>query len=72
MLAITGGRILTITRGEIATGTVLVDGGKIVAIGPPREVPAPPAARIVDASGKFVMPGLIEGREDVRRRTAGR
>ena len=58
MLAIKGGRILTITRGEIDGGTVLVDGGKIVEIG--ADVKVPKGAEVIDASGKVVMPGLVE------------
>jgi imidazolonepropionase-like amidohydrolase len=58
MLAIKGGRILTITRGEIDGGTVLIDGGKIVEIG--AKVKVPEGAEVIDASGKVVMPGLVE------------
>src|SRR5512140_3635144 len=63
MLAIVGGRVLTITRGEVDGGTVLVDGGKIVAIG--RDVPVPANADVVDAAGKVVMPGLIDAHTHV-------
>jgi imidazolonepropionase-like amidohydrolase len=58
MLAIKGGRILTITCGEIDGGTVLIDGGKIVDIG--TSVKVPEGAEVIDASGKVVMPGLVE------------
>ena len=63
MLAIVGGRILTITRGEMDGGTVLVDGSRIVAVG--RDVAVPAGATIVDASGKYVMPGLIDAHTHV-------
>ena len=58
MLAIRGGRILTITHGTIEEGTVLIDGGKIVDVGAELEVPRD--AEVIDASGKVVMPGLVE------------
>lgn len=38
--------------------TVLVDGAQIVAVGPSAKVNVPGNARIVDGSGKFLMPGL--------------
>jgi len=58
MLAITGGKILTITRGIIDEGTILMDKGKIVDVGADVEVPS--GAEVIDASGKVVMPGLVE------------
>ncbi|RLI09373.1 amidohydrolase [Candidatus Bathyarchaeota archaeon] len=58
MFAIEGGRILTITQGTIEEGTVLIDGGKIVDVGADVEVPR--GAEVIDASGKVVMPGLVE------------
>jgi imidazolonepropionase-like amidohydrolase len=58
MLAITNGRIMTISQGTIEKGTVLIEGGRIVALG--TEVIVPDDAQIYDASGKVVMPGLID------------
>jgi imidazolonepropionase-like amidohydrolase len=58
MLAIINGQVLTITQGTFKPGTVLIDGGKIAAVGP--EVAVPPGAEIYDAAGKVVMPGLID------------
>ncbi|KAB2891796.1 MAG: amidohydrolase [Desulfobulbaceae bacterium] len=40
---------------------LLTSGNVIAAIGPMTEVPAPNNARVIDASGKLVMPGLING-----------
>jgi len=58
MIAIKNGRVMTITQGTLEQGTVLVEGGRIVAIG--EEVEIPEDAEIYDASGKVVMPGLID------------
>lgn len=58
MLAIKGGKILTITNGIIEEGTILIDEGKIVDIGADLDVPE--GAEVIDASGKIVMPGLVE------------
>ena len=63
MLAITGGRVLTITQGVIERGTVLVEAGKIVAVG--SDVQIPVGAEIIDATGKHVMPGLIDAHTHV-------
>lgn len=58
MLAITGGKILTMAGRLIERGTVLVDRDKI--IGVEEGVVIPPGAEVVDVSGKVVMPGMID------------
>jgi imidazolonepropionase-like amidohydrolase len=58
VLAIKGGKILTITDGAIEEGTILIDGGKIVDVG--ADVAVPDGAEVIDASGSVVMPGLVE------------
>ena len=58
MLAITGGRILTANGPAIAEGVILIDEGKIVAVG--RDVLAPEDADVIDARGKLITPGLID------------
>ena len=57
--AYTGAKILPITGPEIADGTLVVRGGKIVAVGPTASVQIPNGAERIDASGKVIMPGLI-------------
>jgi imidazolonepropionase-like amidohydrolase len=58
MIAITNGKVMTITQGTFEPGTVLVEGGRIVAVGP--DVVIPEDAEVYDATGKVVMPGLID------------
>lgn len=58
MIAITNGTILTITQGTIESGTILVEGGRIVALG--QGVVIPQDAEVYDAQGKIVMPGMID------------
>lgn len=58
MLAITNGRIVTVCGDIIEKGVVLVDDGKIVAVG--ADVTIPEGAEIIDATGKWVTPGLID------------
>lgn len=56
-LAITNARIVTVSGKTIPRGTVLVREGKVVAVGADVEVPA--GARVVDARGGTLMPGLV-------------
>ena len=58
MIAIKNGKVLTITQGTYESGTVLIEGGRIVAVG--EEVEIPEDAEIYDASGKWVLPGFID------------
>jgi imidazolonepropionase-like amidohydrolase len=57
-LLIKNGCVLTVTRGVLERADVLIRGGVILAVGP--EVEAPPGIRTVDASGKYVLPGIID------------
>jgi imidazolonepropionase-like amidohydrolase len=50
--------VLTITHGKIENGSVLVHGGKIAAVG--TSVTVPQGATVIDAKGKFLMPGIID------------
>src|SRR5712692_795419 len=58
VVAISGGRIVPITGDDIERGTVLMENGKIAAVG--AEVTIPDGARVVDATGSWVLPGFIE------------
>ena len=44
---------------DIADGTLVIEGGKITAVGGP-ETPFPPAADVIDAQGFDIWPGLID------------
>ncbi len=50
--------VLTVTKGTVQNGDVLIENGKVAAVG--RHVSAPADATVVDASGKFLMPGIID------------
>src|SRR5881394_1566098 len=56
--AIRGGHIVTVSGADIPSGTVVISGGKITAIG--ANVQVPPNAQVIDASGLMVYPGMIE------------
>ncbi len=63
MIAITNGKVLTMTGATLEPGTVLIEGSKITAVGTDVEVPA--GADIIDASGKWVTPGLIDAHSHI-------
>jgi len=58
--AIKAGKIFTAVGPNIDQGVVLVKAGKIEAVGPADKVKIPDGYTVIDASDKFVMPGLIE------------
>lgn len=61
MLAFTNARLITMRNEEvIEQGTVVVDRNRIVAVGPSDEVKVPREAKIIDVSGKTILPGLID------------
>jgi len=56
--AIVGGTVHTLgVMGTVENGTVLIEGGLIVAVG--SEVAVPPGATVINAAGKVVTPGLF-------------
>lgn len=55
--AIVGGEVWTVTKGVIHGGTVIIKGTKIDKVG--KDLPIPPGAKVIDAKGKVVMPGLV-------------
>ena len=58
MIAITNGKVVTVTGETYEQGTVLVENGKIVAVGANIDIPA--NAEIINAEGMWVTPGLID------------
>jgi len=58
-IAITGGTVYPVSGPKLANATVLIRDGKIVAVG--AGVTTPSGATRIDATGKWVTPGLIDG-----------
>jgi imidazolonepropionase-like amidohydrolase len=56
--ALTGGRVVTVSGGVQEGGTVVLRDGVIEAVGPGAKVP--PDARVIDAKGLTITPGLID------------
>jgi len=58
--ALTGGTVHTVSGGDIANGTVLIENGQIAAVGPAGQVQVPAGAQVIDLSGKHLYPGMID------------
>lgn len=61
-MVVQNANILTVTKGTIK-GSILVENGKIKEIG--EKVTVPPGAKIVDASGQFILPGIIDSHSHI-------
>src|ERR1700678_2219692 len=59
-VALKGGKLLTITHGVIENGVIVMQGGKITAVGASSSVNIPSGAEVVDATGMMIYPGLID------------
>jgi imidazolonepropionase-like amidohydrolase len=57
VVAIRAGRIYTMTGKPIEQGVILIRNGRIVAVG--KDVKVPAGTRVIDASSKVIIPGLI-------------
>ncbi|TDE41289.1 amidohydrolase [Nonomuraea mesophila] len=57
-LAITSGYVVPVDGDPIDGGTVLIEDGKITAVG--RDVAVPEGTSVVDAGGGWVLPGFVE------------
>jgi imidazolonepropionase-like amidohydrolase len=64
-IALKGGKLLTITHGVIENGTVVLQGGKITAVGPASTVNVPAGAQVIDVTGMTVYPGLIDSESNL-------
>lgn len=59
-VALVGGTVLLGNGQRLEPGTVVLDKGKIVAVGPAGKVQVPSGATSVDVRGRYVTPGLID------------
>jgi imidazolonepropionase-like amidohydrolase len=58
--ALVGGTLIDPRAASVANASVVVSDGRIVCAGARAGCPVPSSARIVDVSGKFITPGLID------------
>jgi len=59
ILLIKGGNVATLVNGILPATDILVRDGRIVAVGPALQAPA--GAAVVEAAGRWVFPGFIDG-----------
>lgn len=60
---IKNGTVLTVTKGTLANTDVLIKDGKISQVA--KGIAAPEGARVIDATGLFVMPGIIDAHSHI-------
>jgi len=58
--AFTNARIITISGVTIERGTIVIHNGKIVSVGNAATASIPSGAVVIDATGKTIMPGLVD------------
>jgi imidazolonepropionase-like amidohydrolase len=59
-VAFVGARVLPIAGPPIENGVLLVQDGRILAVGPASAVPVPLDAAVHDVTGRLLMPGLVD------------
>jgi len=59
-IVLKGGKLLTVSHGVIDDGVLVMQGGKISALGTAASVKVPRDARVIDVTGMTVYPGLID------------
>ncbi len=60
-LAIVNGSIVNVYSGEVLDGDVLIKGDRIASVGKDTGKAIGPKTRVIDAKGKTLIPGLIDG-----------
>jgi imidazolonepropionase-like amidohydrolase len=55
-----GGKVLTVTHGAIDNGAIVMESGKITAVGDAGTIHVPAGARVIDVTGMTIYPGLID------------
>ena len=59
-IAIVNGYVVPVAQDPIENGVVLIQDGVIRAVGPASDVSVPEGVTVVDAAGRWVLPGFIE------------
>jgi amidohydrolase family protein len=65
-LVLAGGTIIDVTdwgrsANDIQDAIVYIRDGRILAVGPRAALPIPKGSRVIDCTGKFLIPGLVDG-----------
>lgn len=59
-IVLEGGKLLTVSHGTIEKGVLVIENGKIAALGEAGSVKIPAGAQLMDVTGMTVYPGLID------------
>jgi len=66
-IVIEGGMLIDVARPEtVGEATLVIDNGRIIAVGAPDEIVIPAGATVIDASDRFVMPGIADMHNHLR------
>lgn len=60
-----GGKLLTVSHGTIENGVLVMQNGKITALGAEGSIMIPKDARVIDARGMTIYPGLIDSEDNL-------
>ena len=65
-IVLTGGTVVDVTNwgrsaNDLPNAVVIIQGDKITDVGPASSVQIPKGARVIDCTGKYIVPGLIDG-----------
>lgn len=63
--AFIGAKIIPVSGLEIERGTLVVQAGKIIAVGPAASTNIPSGSTRIDATGKVIMPGLVDSHSHI-------
>jgi len=64
-VAFQGAEIITVAGDPIPNGTLLIENGKITAVGPSASISVPDNAETIDVSGQVIMPGLVDSHSHI-------
>lgn len=74
-VAFTGARVITLRGGDerevLEEATVVVTRDRITAVGPPGSVSIPSGAKVIDARGKTIIPGIVDAHAHAHYASAG-
>lgn len=65
-LVLAGGTVIDVTEwghsaNDIPDAVIFIRDGRIIAVGPRAALPIPKGSRVIDCTGKYLIPGLIDG-----------
>ena len=60
-----GGKLLTVSHGTIENGVLVMQYGKITAVSAANSIKIPKDARVIDATGMTIYPGLIDSEDNL-------